>query len=183
MTNDEMVEVKDCIDGRYEIDSLGRLYSKDYNHTGKRKQLKPSIRNGYQGVAIGKKYYSIHRLVADVFLPNPENKPQVNHINGIKTDNRVCNLEWVTAKENHAHAIMIGLAMAAKPRTQKVREACKHTGRKNASVSMAIADAVRSELKSVNTKVRGYQSRIAEKFGINKGVVQYIARGGYSHGS
>ena len=64
---------------------------------------------GYERVTLSKnnktKKFSIHRLIADAFIPNTENKPQVNHINEIKTDNRVENLEWVTQSENALHSI------------------------------------------------------------------------------
>lgn len=59
--------------------------------------------NGYLQIVLVRKNLFIHRLVAEAFIPNPDNLPEVNHKNGRKTDNRVDNLEWCTSQENHLH--------------------------------------------------------------------------------
>lgn len=96
---------------KYFISTLGKVLS---IKRGKAKLLKQSFtKDGYYQVKlyIGDKKIScrVHRLVAEAFIPNPENKPQVNHINGKKDFNWVGNLEWMTCKENVQHAFRTGL--------------------------------------------------------------------------
>ncbi len=97
--------------GDYQESNYGR--TKSFKR-GNVKILKPSVsRNGYLYINLKSngvhKRYLVHRLVAILFIPNPDNKPQVNHIDGNKQNNRVNNLEWVTSSENITHAYECGL--------------------------------------------------------------------------
>lgn len=111
-------------EGYYEISSIGRLKSvkRSYEVNGRwnkthirhmeEKLYKPYMaKTGYWDVFIhlhGRHRQSIHRMVAKAFIPNPGNKGYVNHINSIRTDNRVGNLEWVTHQENMMHGYLHG---------------------------------------------------------------------------
>jgi len=103
--------------GNYLIYQDGRLFSE------KSKKFKKWSKdtNGYMRCTIWDNNIPItisqHRILSEMFIPNPFNKLQVNHINGIKHDNRLENLEWVTQSENAKHSFLIGL--------QKVNKPCK----------------------------------------------------------
>ena len=106
-------------EGLYRVSDQGRVYSVRNEIV-----LKPVNSKGYCVVTLsdhGKaKLAKVHRLVAMAFIPNPENKPTVNHRNEIKTDNRACNLEWATNAEQNAHGTR--LQRAAKSRSREIRQ-------------------------------------------------------------
>lgn len=120
-------------EGSYQVSDQGRVRSLpryvSFYRDGKEsgfplagRILRSWITNsGYLRVKPGRvaPFVSIHRLVASAFIPNQDGKPTVNHKNGIKTDNRACNLEWATLSENMKHAHANGLVDTAKTAASK----------------------------------------------------------------
>jgi NUMOD4 motif/HNH endonuclease len=99
-------EIWKSIDGlNYEVSNCGRVRNKE---TKRIRKLEVHDRK-YLRVKLNKKAYKVHRLVGLLFIPNPDDKPELNHKDGNKLNNSVDNLEWVTPKENTKHALKTGL--------------------------------------------------------------------------
>lgn len=137
----------------------GFIYSSNFNNTQKEKPLKGTGNGlGYLRVVINKKYRYVHRIIAESFIPNPFNKKTVNHINGIKSDNRVENLEWATYSENIIHGYELGLQ---KKRFGELSNLSKLT---------------RSDIDEIfKMRIDGFsQTFIAEKFKVNQSTITRI---------
>lgn len=165
-------------EGYYQVSNLGRVKSvgrtinrnQKGNLTIKEKIISSHIlKNGYEKVDLYKngkrKCEYVHRLVAESFIPNPNGKIDVNHINGNKTDNSVCNLEWTTRSENMKHAFNIGLCKI----TELQRKTSKNNGMKGIKAAIQRRKKKISQYDTDGNYIRTWNSiTSAEKeLGIN----------------
>ena len=105
------MEIWKSVNDYYQVSDLGRI--KSLKHGRETIMVGGLSSSGYHCVTFlvnkNQSTKTTHRLVAEYFVPNPDNLPCVNHINGIKTDNRAVNIEWCTYKQNSQHALKTGL--------------------------------------------------------------------------
>lgn len=140
------------------VNTINGYGKKMVKRTIKAKWLNPTRdKDGYLTLSLTKngklKSKKVHRLVAQTFIPNLENQPQVNHINGIKDDNRVENLEWCDHTYNMRHAYLFNI------------------------IKRKITNKQIQEIKDNHKHVRPYKEKIWEKYNISKSTYYYILEG------
>jgi hypothetical protein len=157
MTTEELWKDIKGYEGRYKISNLGRVYS----YRSRKKMKTSTSSRGYIQIVLGGKCFFVHKLVARNFIPNPDNKPFINHKDGVKTNNLPSNLEWCTASENSQHSFKAGLQI--NPRGEEHRK----TKLKNADV-----------LKIIELSGKGLSSKdIGKKFNLSYQSVYEILTG------
>ncbi len=167
-------------EGLYSVSNAGYIYSyKNWKNCGR--IMKQHIRkNGYCEIGLSRdkkrKTYLVHRIVAKAFIPNPNNLPEVNHKNGIKTDNNVNNLEWVTSSQNQIHAIKNGLQNFTQKHRDTARLTCKKNGEKNKGKIFKTRKTNKEQDTEIKKRFNNGESslKLAVEFGVSKKTILNI---------
>jgi hypothetical protein len=152
---------------RYYISTLGRLLTTGWKGTDQVRIMKPALDgSGYLRTMIKKDCGKIgtikmHRLVAQAYLPNPNNLPQVNHKDGVKTNNAVTNLEWMNQVDNVLHSFATGLQ--------------SNKGSKNPIAKLTEAQV--REIRATYVRKKGNRKIFAERYGVAEGTIKGVVLG------
>jgi len=158
-------------EGRYSVTSDGRVWSHPKGTNTKNGRWLSLDNSGrYPVVSLvkdgQKKRHLVHRIVAQAYIVNPDGLPQVNHINGVRDDNHVENLEWVTASDNRIHAWETGLQEATESHRLSAKKAAKD---RRLFDDQTVVD-IRSKYETGNTS----QRKLAVEYKTSQAVIQYI---------
>lgn len=153
-----MVEFKELSGGRGRVSKDGRFFG------ASGRELKGYVRHGYVVVQAGPRQEKLHRLVAEAFIENPSMKPEINHIDGNKINNRADNLEWASHTENMRHAVQTGLHRL--PHGEKARAA---------KLSQSDVNFIRANYKPRSQDAN--LKRLGEKFGVTEQCIHRIVKG------
>ncbi len=157
-------------EGIYQVSNMGRVKSLNYNHTKKPRILKQSVNGrGYPQLNLYKgpirKIKTVHTLVAKAFIPNPENKYTVDHINTVRHDNKLENLRWATLKENMNNEIT----------KKRFKEIQRETGKR----TIVIARKACEKKVKCTTTGRTFNSikEASEYYSVNRTLISNCCRG------
>ena len=166
----------------YRVSNKGRVKTINYKSNKREIILRPRIDSkGYDYITITigdkRKNFRVHRLVAELFIPNPFNKPFVDHINNIKTDNRVQNLRWATQKENMNNEITIE-HMKGRNKGKKLSEEHKRKIREGSTTNKRVL-CVETGIEYISASEAGRQLHIDGSSIIKSCRGKYEKAGGY----
>lgn len=150
---------------KYYVSNMGRIFTTSaHNKRNNPAIMKPALTDGYLRTVMNRKTIKVHRIVAMTWIENPNGKPQVNHKNGDKTDNRVANLEWCNNSENQLHAYRTGLSKPLR-------------GNKNPRTKLNENDVLRFKCEWSSRPRLKTRKQYAEEFGVSEAAIKDIIRG------
>ena len=170
---EKWLEIEGC--PKYMVSNLGRVKSFRKNFDGI--ILNPSLnKDGYFVVGLYGKTYILHRLIAKAFIPNTENKPEVDHINGVKTDCRVENLRWATREENQNNPI----TKKRQSESMKGKKASEEA-KKNMSKAQSKKPILQYDMYGNFIKKWESARQVEKELGIDETSIGLVCKGKYRH--
>lgn len=155
----------------YKVSNYGRVVNKSTNY-----ELTPSVRKNYFRVALydsqGGHWQSVHRLVAEAFIPNPNNMPQINHKDGNKQNNYVENLEWCNNSHNQLHAWRTGLQHRTAKHEKQIAKLTELNKRTKRTLSNEQVLFIRKNYVKGNTTYKYF----ADLFGVSQKTIEMVVK-------